>query len=203
MWYLKAQTCASVTSEMVRRLFVAASVRAASAADGGFCIAAALAVKARKGNPLQRMLGGIGAGPIVGLALLGSTATALPAQPELPALQGAWLEQSLPCGEVFTPSGKGLGFRKPANMFAPAFIISGNRISTPFASCRITAVKPAGSRQALTLGCTTSIATADVRALLSATPDGALMRYLNDSDTVGSKYQRCTLKDVSSNPTNQ
>lgn len=155
------------------------------------------------GDLMQRLLRAFGRGSLAGLALLGATAAALPAQPALSAMQGAWLEQSLPCGDVFTSTGKGLAFKKPASMFVPAFIISGNRISTPFASCRIVAVKPAGARQALTLGCTTAIASENVSALVSLADDGTLLRYLNDNDTTGSRYQRCTPKDASGNSTSR
>ena len=158
---------------------------------------------------MQRLLRAFGRGSLAGLALLGAAAAALQAaQPALSGLQGAWLEQSLPCGDVFTSSGKGssgksLAFKRPASMFAPAFIISGNRISTPFASCRIVGVKPAGARQALTLGCTTAIASEEVRALVSLADDGTLLRYLNDNDTTGSRYQRCTPKDASGSSTSR
>ena len=33
--------------------------------------------------------------------------------------------------------------------------------------------------------------------------DGPLLRYLNDNDTTGSRYQRCTPKDASGNSTSR
>jgi hypothetical protein len=112
------------------------------------------------------------------------------AESGLSSFQGAWLQQSLSCDEVFAPAGKGVSFRKPVNIFAPAFIISGNRLRTPQASCRIKSVKPAGDRQVLTLGCATSVSVSDTTALMAPTPDG-LKRYFNDQDETGSLYTRC------------
>jgi len=124
------------------------------------------------------------------LALVSSGGTARAAD-QLSQFQGAWL-QSLTCGDVFAPGAKGMGFKKPVNIFATAFIISGNILRTPQASCRISSVKPAGDRLLLQLGCANSISVTDVRTALSLSSDGFLTRYANEQDTVGSKYQRCS-----------
>jgi len=108
-------------------------------------------------------------------------------------LEGAWIQGGEGCAEVFSRSGKALSFKKPVNAFASAFIISGNQIRTPQASCRIKGAKRSGERRILALACATSVAVDEVPATLEPVADGTLRRYLNDHDKVGSKYERCSL----------
>jgi hypothetical protein len=127
-----------------------------------------------------------------GLALcVAASAVASRAEAAEAALTGAWVQQGTQCEQVFSRSGKALAFKKPVNAFAPAFIISGNRVRTPQASCRIKAVKPVGDRRILTLACATSVAVDDATAILAPSADGALHRYFDDEDKVGSSYKRC------------
>jgi len=107
-------------------------------------------------------------------------------------LEGAWLQDGA-CAETFSRAGKGIAFKKPVNVFAPAFIITGNRLRTPTASCSIKAVKTVGDRRVLSLQCATAVAVEDVRAIVGLSSDGALLRYLNDQDAGGSRYGRCSL----------
>ena len=81
----------------------------------------------------------------LGLAFAMSAAVSggMAAEPGLSAFQGAWLQSSPSCAEVYSFSGKDVSFRSPVDIFAPAFIISGNRLRTPQASCRIRSVRPA------------------------------------------------------------
>jgi hypothetical protein len=109
------------------------------------------------------------------------------------ALSGAWVQGGEQCQEVFTRAGKAISFKKPVNAFAPAFIISGNQVRTPHASCRIKGSKRSGDHRILTLACTTSVSSDDAPARLEPMPDGTLRRYLNAADNVGSKYERCSL----------
>jgi hypothetical protein len=109
-----------------------------------------------------------------------------------PALDGAYT-YGASCEEVFVHRGKAASFKKPVDLFAPGFIISGTRLRTPMASCRIGGRKSAGARQTLKLSCATSIAESDVTAYLEPTSDGKLKRYSGDSDTIGTLYNRCGL----------
>jgi hypothetical protein len=109
------------------------------------------------------------------------------------ALTGAWLQGGLACEDVFARAGKAVTFKKPVNIFAPAFIISGDRLRTPQASCRIKRVKAAGERRTLTLGCATTISVGEVTALLGVAENGTLRRYFDDKDQSGSSYNRCNL----------
>jgi hypothetical protein len=88
--------------------------------------------------------------------------------------------------------GKEVSFRSPVDIFAPAFIISGNRLRTPQASCRIRSVKPAGDRQLFTLDCANMVSANEVRVLMARAPNGSLRRYFNDQDRAGTPYQRCS-----------
>ena len=125
------------------------------------------------------------------LATLGTTSMASAIEQ---ALEGAWVQGGEECTALFSGSGKAISFRKPVNVFAPAFIISGNQLRTPTASCRIKTVKKMGERRVLTLACTTSIAVEAVTAVLAPSADGTLRRYVNDADDIASTYKRCSLR---------
>lgn len=114
------------------------------------------------------------------------------AQGGLAGLQGAWLSGSEDCAEIFATGGKGPSFKKPVDIFAPAFIVAGNRLRTPQASCRIKAVKPDGDRQRLALDCANAVAGNQVGVLLSVQSDGSLRRYFNAHDTTGTQYKQCS-----------
>ncbi|MGA0596106.1 hypothetical protein [Enterovirga sp. CN4-39] len=76
--------------------------------------------------------------------------------------------------------------------FAPAFIISGSRLRTPSATCRIKGVKQSGDRESLLLDCATSVAVSDVAVLMSPSGD-VLKRFTGSADPVGMAYRRCKL----------
>ena len=105
---------------------------------------------------------------------------------------GAWLTGGADCAEVYSSAGKGTSFKKPVDIFAPAFIVSGNRLRTPQASCRIKSAKPEGDRQRLVLDCANAVAGNEVRLLMAPQSDGSLKRYFNEQDTSGTTYQRCS-----------
>ena len=130
----------------------------------------------------------------LGLVLAASVAVSgtMAAETGLSGYQGAWLIQGPACAETYSSAGKGVSFRKPVDIFAPAFIVTGNRLRTPMASCRIKSVRPAGDRQVLILDCANAVAGDEVRVLLSTSPDGSLRRYFNEQDTTGTEYQRCS-----------
>lgn len=130
---------------------------------------------------------GVGLGIAASAAVSGAMAQGGPS-----GYQGAWLSGGMDCAEVYSSAGKGTTFKKPVDIFAPAFIVSGNRLRTPQASCRIKSVRPAGDRQRLVLGCTNAVAGNEVRVLMATQPDGSLKRYFNEQDTTGTSYQRCS-----------
>jgi hypothetical protein len=130
--------------------------------------------------------------PLSGLTLcLAASAAMSRAAAVEPSLAGAWV-RGMSCAEVFSRSGKGASFKKPVNVFASAFIISGSQIRTPQASCRIKSVKRAGERRILNLACATSVAHDEAPAILALSSDGTLHRDLNDADTTGTRYERCS-----------
>jgi hypothetical protein len=130
---------------------------------------------------------GLGLGLAVAVAAPGALA-----QGGLSDFQGAWLSGGADCAEVYSSAGKGASFKRPVDIFAPAFIVAGNRLRTPQATCRIKSTKPTGDRQLLVLDCANAVAGNEVRVLLATQPDGTLKRYFNEQDRAGSAYQRCS-----------
>jgi len=104
--------------------------------------------------------------------------------------QGAWTYG--PCDTLFTHRGNVASFKKPVDLFAPAFIVTGSRLRTPMASCNIARTKRVNDRLILNLSCATSIAVSSVTVILAPQPDGTMKRYSDANDTIGTTYRRCT-----------
>lgn len=130
-----------------------------------------------------------GLGLFIAAFAAGSSAMA---QGGLAAYQGAWLSGGEDCAEVYASAGKGTTFKKSVDIFAPAFIVSGSRLRTPQASCRIKSARPSGDRQLLVLDCANAVAGNEVRVLMAPQPDGSLKRYFNAEDTTGTAYKQCS-----------
>jgi hypothetical protein len=125
------------------------------------------------------------------LVLFGAASRAQAAGPDLRPYQGAWLEQGVACEDVYVSSGKSTAYKKPVNIFAPAFVIAGDRLRTPQATCRIRSVRADTNRSTLMMDCANSVSTDAVKVLVSLSQDGSLKRYLNEQDSIGSSYRRC------------
>lgn len=107
-------------------------------------------------------------------------------------LQGAWLEEGSSCASVFVATPNVIAFRRPASAFAPAFIVSGKRLSTPLATCRLVGITANGERQILHLNCATTVSADSARAVFSMASDGKLYRHHSVEGGIASIYQRCT-----------
>ncbi|GJE72699.1 hypothetical protein CHKEEEPN_4258 [Methylorubrum podarium] len=110
----------------------------------------------------------------------------------LSGYQGSWVLDGRDCADVFSSGGKGSAFKKPVDIFAPAFVISGKRLRTPMASYQIKSARPAKDRQIFLLDCANSVASNEVRVLLATSPNGMLKRYYSDVDPTGVTYRRCS-----------
>lgn len=128
----------------------------------------------------------------VGFILLGMQS----AWAQKPNFEGAWLEDGLVCSDVFVSKGTMVGFKRPINVFVAAFIVRGQRISTPLATCRIGRMDSRAERQVLHLNCTTTIATEAMQAVFALTPDGGLDRYNAVDGGAAAKYRRCAVEGL-------
>jgi hypothetical protein len=128
---------------------------------------------------------------LIAALVMPSASPAWAASPDVGALQGAWAQKSVSCEDIFVATKRGMAFRKPVNIFAPAILIAGRRLTTAGATCKIRSISPVGERLLLSLSCATSIAVEPVKAQLSLAEDGSLNRYSDDNDSVGSSYVRC------------
>jgi hypothetical protein len=138
---------------------------------------------------LADLVRAIGLGLILGATVEPPNAAA--AQAGFSGYQGAWVLEGRDCADVYASDGKAMAFKKPVDIFAPAFIVSGRRLRTPMASCQIKSIRPAGDRQLLILDCMNAVAGNEVRVLM-APASGSLKRYYNEQDTAGVGYQRCS-----------
>ncbi|MHB2210762.1 hypothetical protein [Methylobacterium sp. CM6257] len=127
----------------------------------------------------------------LGFATLAGVPEAWAVQAGLSDYQGAWVLEGRDCADVYASDGKVTAFKKPVDIFAPAFTVSGRRLRTPMASCQIRSVRPAGDRQLLLLDCANAVAGNEVKVLM-APASGSLRRYYNEQDSTGVGYQRCS-----------
>lgn len=107
------------------------------------------------------------------------------------SVEGAWLDQNLECSAVYVMTGKGARFKQPVDLFAPAFIISGKRLTTPQATCSLKSKSAMNDRTAVQLSCANSVSVSPVTIQLSRASDGTLVRYMDSNDKSGSKYKMC------------
>ncbi|MBQ0821737.1 hypothetical protein HPT29_014890 [Microvirga terrae] len=140
----------------------------------------------------MRLAGFLGPAGLGLILIMSSAMSGAVAQSGLARFQGAWLSGSVDCEEVYSSAGKGVSFKRPVDIFAPAFIVTGSRLRTPQATCRIKSARPNGDRQLLVLDCANSVAGSEVRVLMSLQPDGSLRRYFNERDTTGTEYKQCS-----------
>ena len=99
-------------------------------------------------------------------AALFSAASAGPAHAAgltLGDLQGAWLGQETGCQTAFAFSGSKPAFKRPADAFVPAFIVSGDKLTTPLASCRIRKMEETEKGTRVTMACANALSSAPVR----------------------------------------
>lgn len=130
----------------------------------------------------------------LGLSLAASTGVSelRAAADGLSAYQGAWVLEGRDCADVYASAGKVASFKKPLDIFAPAFLISGKRLRTPMATCGIKSVRPTGDRHLLVLDCANAVAGQEVRVYMAPQPNGVLRRYYDVQDPTGTGYRRCS-----------
>jgi hypothetical protein len=102
--------------------------------------------------------------------------------------------------EVYMASRKGVVFRKGVSAFILGFIVSGSQLKTPVNSCRIKGIAPAAKGWIMKLDCTGSVSTMEGDVQFSLADDGAIVRYLYAEDRSGSRYERCTARDLQAKP---
>ena len=110
----------------------------------------------------------------LGSAALGPAARAS----DLQALQGAWTTDAAACATTFTSTRGAPAFRPDADLFASAFIVSGQRIRTPLASCRIRSTRQEGDWLDLRLACENKVSTGAVQARFTVIENGLVVRRM-------------------------
>src|SRR6476661_10017420 len=104
-------------------------------------------------------------------------------------LQGAWLGQETGCQTTFNFLGGKPTFRRPADAFVPAFIVSGDKLTTPLASCRIRKMEETEKGTRVTMACANALSSAPVVTRF-AFGRGYLLR-ISDSGVETGYYNHC------------
>jgi hypothetical protein len=125
--------------------------------------------------------------------LLAAGAAAEAQEAVVKSLAGAWVQEGTSCAEVFSWKGGRASYKKPIDAFAPAFLVTGQQIQGPQASCRVISTKPLNDRTILILGCATSVALGRTEAAIRLDSGGnVLERYMSLTDPLAERYTRCT-----------
>lgn len=106
---------------------------------------------------------------------------------DLSQLQGAWIQAAAPCEDAFS----GTSFRRPVNIFTPAFIVSGERLSTPTATCAVRSGREVDDRLVVSLSCSNIVSEEAVTVFFGHGADGTITRFFSDRDTLGTNYKLC------------
>jgi hypothetical protein len=104
-----------------------------------------------------------------------------------------YAESGTQCSDVFVKAKNGVKFAPRVDAFAPAFIVKGKVLSTPVATCRLRRSATKGDVREFQFECANSISYAPVTLFFRRGDDGSLIRFASASETVGSRYGRCSL----------
>jgi hypothetical protein len=108
-----------------------------------------------------------------------------------PALDGAWAGSASQCGETFIRTRKGFSFKNRRT--SHGVIFQGKKVATPQADCIVRGRKRDGGIIALSLSCTTTIATSDTSARVRLNDDGTLSRLFSNIPGMETQYERCKM----------
>jgi hypothetical protein len=90
---------------------------------------------------------------------------------------------------AFAFSGSKPAFKRPADAFVPAFIVSGDKLTTPLASCRIRKMEETEKGTRVTMACANALSSAPVVTRF-AFGRGYLLR-VSDSGVETGYYNHC------------
>jgi hypothetical protein len=105
----------------------------------------------------------------------------------------AYVASGTECGDVFVKAKDGVRFAPRVDAFAPAFIVKGKVLRTPVATCRLRHSAAKGDVREFQFECANSISYAPVTVFFRRGDNGSLIRFSSATETVGSRYGRCSL----------
>ena len=109
-------------------------------------------------------------------------------------LDGAWVTDDAKCAQVFTKKNNKIAMSKRSEFFGGGFIVEGDRIRGPSATCKINNRKEEGDMLHLIASCTTQIAVLSPTQLdIKIEDSNRILRFFPNFSELAVPYTRCTL----------
>jgi hypothetical protein len=119
------------------------------------------------------------------LVLLASSAVAFD-------FNGAWATDAAKCAQIFTKKGGKVSMTKNSDYFGGGFIVEGDRIRGPSATCKVNNRKEEGGMLHLIASCATQIAILSPTQLdIKIEDDNKITRLFANFSEITASYTRC------------
>ena len=107
---------------------------------------------------------------------------------------GAWVTDAARCAQVFTKKNNRISMSKRSEFFGGGFIVQGDRIRGPSATCKINDRKEEGDMLHLIASCATQIAVLSPTQLdIKIEGGNKIMRFFPNFSEIAIPYTRCAL----------
>ena len=107
---------------------------------------------------------------------------------------GAWVTDAAKCAQVFTKKNNRISMSKRSEFFGSGFIVEGDRIRGPSATCKINNRKEEGDMLHLIASCTTQIAVLSPTQLdIKIEDSNRILRFFHNFSELAVPYTRCIL----------
>ena len=107
---------------------------------------------------------------------------------------GAWVTDAAKCAKVFVKKSNRISMTKQAELFGGGFIVEGNRIRGPSATCKINSRKEEGDMLHLIASCSTAISVLSPMQLdIKIEDTNSIVRFFSNFSEIAIPYMRCTL----------
>ena len=107
---------------------------------------------------------------------------------------GAWATDAAKCAKVFVKKSNRISMTKHADLFGGGFIVEGDRIRGPLATCKINNRKEDGDMLHLIASCSTEISILSPTQLdIKIENSNNIVRFFSNFSDIAIPYTRCTL----------
>jgi len=107
---------------------------------------------------------------------------------------GAWTTDAAKCVKVFVKKSNRISMTKHADLFGGGFIVEGNRIRGPVATCKINSRKEEGDMLHLIASCSTEISILSPMQLdIKIEDTNNIVRFFSNFSEIAIPYTRCAL----------
>jgi hypothetical protein len=107
---------------------------------------------------------------------------------------GAWATDAAKCAKVFVKKSNRISMTRHADLFGGGFIVEGDRIRGPSATCKINNRKEDGDMLHLIASCSTEVSILSPMQLdIKIEGTNSIVRFFSNFSEIAIPYTRCTL----------